>query len=405
MLFSYEAYDAYDTIVHGSVEASDRAQVVEHLRKKDLSPIEIKKISENGGVNNLLSLSVFERISTLDVIALVRDLAVTLKAGLSMTESIDIIIADSENIAMKHLLIRARSDLNNGLPLSKSLEQERKNFPSIFLGMLKAGEYSGQLDKTLGELSNYLSKEYSLTQKVKSAIAYPVILLVASFFVVGILLIFVLPQLARVFATSGVQLPATTQFFMALSGFFSKHYVFDFVLFAGLAWFFTGFRNTETGRKVFYNIFSRIPVARDIIKKVLLIRFSRSFGNLIHSGVSAVESLELSADAIGNHVYKKVILLAAEEVKNGIAISKVFAEHPSLFPAIFTNLMVVGERTGTLGQVLSDFADFYDEDIENKLKGLTSMLEPLLLLFMGLFIGAIAFSILMPIYQLVGKFV
>ena len=402
-LFHYEAYDKDGAITRDDFEARSREEVVEFLNKRSLSPISVKRIGETGGMR-VLSIALFERIAPVDIIFLVRNLATTIKSGLTMVESLDIFIADTEKKILKNVLIRVQSNLKNGKSLPESFADDKKYFPPVFMGMLKAGEYSGQLDRSLDELGRYLTKEYNLVKKVKSALTYPAVLLVASLLVVGLLLIFVLPRLTKIFQTSGVELPLLTKFFIVVSGFLSQHLFFDGIFFAGVVWFFTGFRATDFGRRVFYQIFSHVPVAKDLIKKVLLVRFTRTFGNLIGGGISVVEALELAADAVGNYVYKAVIMEGAEGIKNGISLSETFAKYPALFPKVLTSLLSVGEKTGSLASILINFSDFYEEDVDNKLKDLTALLEPLLLLLMGLFVGAIAFSVLLPIYQLVGKF-
>lgn len=402
-LFNYEAYDKDGAITKGDFEARDKDEVMEYLSKRNLAPISVQKF---GGLSKgkALSTSLFESVTPVDVVFLVRNLAITIKSGLGMVEALDILITDTDKKILKNILINAQSNLKNGQPLSKSFEADKKYFPAVFLGMLRAGEFSGQLDRTFDELGIYLSREYNLIKKIKSALTYPVILFIASLLVVALLLIFVLPRLTKVFQMSGSEIPPITQFFVTLSSFLSHNLIIDTVVFAGIVWFFTGFRKTDLGRKVFYRILSKIPVAKDLVKRVALVRFARNFGNLIGSGISAVEALELSADSVGNHVYRRIILESADEIKNGVSISKTFAKYPDLFPNILTSLMTVGEKTGTLGQILISFSDFYEDDVDNKLKDLTALLEPLLLLFMGLFVGAIALSILLPIYQLVGKF-
>lgn len=402
-LFSYEAYDKEGAIVKADFEAQSTEEVVEFLAKRGLSPISVKRIglADKAGA---LSFSFFESITPVDVVFLVRNLGITMKAGLSMIEALDILIADTDKNILKNVLRTAQSNLKNGQSLSDSFASNKKYFPPAFLGMLKAGEFSGELDKSLEELGKYLTKEYALVRKVKSALTYPVILLIAAFLVVGLLLIFVLPRLTQVFSSSGVELPLITRIFVNMGSFLSQNKILDLIALAGLIWFLTGFRKTEPGKKFFYFIFSHVPVSRELIRRVLLVRFARTFGNLIGSGISIVEALELSAETVNNHMYKKVLMDAEEGVKNGVALSKTLTRYPDLFPNIFTSLIVVGEKTGTLGKVLLEFADFYEEDVDNKLRDLTSLLEPLLLLFMGVFVGAIAFSILLPIYQLVGKF-
>jgi type II secretory pathway component PulF len=177
------------------------------------------------------------------------------------------------------------------------------------------------------------------------------------------------------------------------------------VLFAALVWFFIYFRKTKTGKKFFFFIISHTPVAKELVKKVALVRFTRTLGNLIGSGLSVVDSLEISSQSIDNHSYSRAIDKTIEDIKNGIPISEAISRFPELFPRILISLIVVGERTGALHDILITFSDFYEEEVDNELKELTSVLEPALLLLMGLMIGAIAISIILPIYQLVGHFV
>ena len=272
------------------------------------------------------------------------------------------------------------------------------------MGMLRAGEMSGQLDKTLTELGKYLSKEYNLRAKVKSALMYPIILLTASGGVVALLLMFVLPRLTKAFASSGVKLPFITKVFLGLSDMLVWSYTLDVFLLAFLVWFFAYFRTTRTGKKFLFLIIARMPVASDLIKKIALVRFSRTFGNLVGSGISAVEALELSAQSIGNQAYTHALDAVGADIKNGIPISESLAKFPNLFPRLLVSLVIVGERTGTLSDILGTFSDFYEEEVDNKLKDLTATLEPILLLIMGVLVGSIAFSIILPIYQLVGHF-
>ena len=379
--------------------------MIEYLAKRGLTPVSVEELRGRGEGDGLLALNFFERLTPVDVMFLVRNLATTVKAGLSIVESLDIVIADAEKKMMKRVLQEAQAMIKNGQQLSSAFEAYRDSFPPIFLGMLKAGELSGQLDKTLSELGKYLSKEYALRSKVKSALTYPVILLVASSGVMALLLIFVLPRLTASFAASGVKLPFITQVFLGISKMLTYSFILDFAVLAGVIWFFVYFRTTNLGKKFFSWIISHTPVANELVKKVALVRFARTFGNLIGSGISAIESLELAAQSIGNQRYSIAIKKAIAGVENGLPISEALGKFPDLFPRLLISLIIVGERTGSLDEIMGTFADFYEEEVDNTLKDLTAILEPALLLIMGLLVGAIAVSIILPIYQLVGHFV
>lgn len=403
--YIYEAYNRDKALVRDEYEASSHDEVVEFLIKRNLTPISVKELHGRGEAKGFLSIQFFEKITSVDVMFLVRNMATTIKAGLSIVESLDILIADTEKEVVKKALQEVQATIKNGQPLSKGFEAYRASFPPIFLGMLRAGEISGQLGETLSLLGRYLSKEYSLRNKVKSALMYPVILLVASFAVMTLLLMFVLPRLAKAFLSSGVELPWITKFFIGISHILTWSYTLDLVVLALGTWFFLRFRTTPTGKKFFFWVLARTPVASDLIKRVALVRFARTFGNLVASGLSAVESLELSADSIGNQSYALAINNSIVDVKNGVSISDALSKYPELFPRLLISLIIVGERTGSLHEILNTFADFYEEEVDNKLKDLTSVLEPALLLVMGILVGAIAVSIILPIYQLVGNFV
>ena len=403
--FIYEAYDSEGVVSHGEYEGVTRDEAVEYLVKRDLTPVSVEELRARGEGGGLLALNFFERLSPVDVMFLVRNLATTVKAGLSVVEALDILIADAEKKMMKRVLQEAQAMLKNGQPLSSGFEAYKDSFPPIFMGMLRAGELSGQLGKTLTELGQYLSKEYALRSKVKSALTYPVILLVASGGVMTLLLIFVLPRLTASFAASGVELPFITKVFLGLSKMITWSFTLDFAVLAGLIWFFVYFRTTNLGKRFFFWVIAHTPVANELVKKVALVRFARTFGNLIGSGISAIEALQLSSKSIGNLTYELAIKSAITAVENGSPISEALSKFPHLFPRLLISLIIVGERTGSLHEILGTFADFYEEEVDNTLKDLTSILEPALLLLMGLLVGAIAVSIILPIYQLVGHFV
>lgn len=402
-IYTYQAYNKNNKVINGEYEASSKEEVVEYLTKHSLSPVFIKYINTSKSKN--LSMNLFETISSMDILFLVRNLSTTTKAGLSIIESLDILIADTKKKLMKKILQSVQSMVKNGQSLSFSFNEYRNSFPPIFIGMVKAGEVSGQLDKTLSELAKYLSKEYALRSKVKSALTYPVILLIASTLVVTLMLMFVLPQLTQSFITNGVTLPLITKIFMFISSMLTWSFTLDIFVVLGLIWFFMYFRNTKIGKRFFFFIISHTPVARDLVKKIALVRFARNFGNLIGSGLSVVDSLEISSLSMDNINYNDVIVKIIEDIKGGITISEAFGKYPKLFPNLLISLITVGERTGSLEEILVDFADFYEEEVDNELKELTSVLEPVLLLIMGLMIGSIAVSIILPIYQLIGHFV
>lgn len=403
--YIYEAYDNDNNIVHGEYESPSTGEVVLYLSKHNLAPLSITPNRVVRKRGNIFSLQFFEKVGSVDIVFLVRNLATTTRAGMSIVEALDILIKDTKKKLLKTILEAVQSMIKNGQTLSTGFEAYKDVFPPIFIGMIKAGEISGQLDMSLSELAQYLSKEYTLRNKIKSALTYPVILLVASVLVVVLMLVFVLPRLTKSFTASGVTLPWITKVFLFFSNVLTWSFTLDMLVAVGVVWFFTYFRTTKVGKKLFFSLMSHTPVARDLVKKIALVRFARTFGDLVGSGMSVIDSLSLSAQSINNEGYSAAITGAIQEVENGLPVSEALGKYPELFPNLLVSLIVVGERTGSLKDVLITFSDFYEEEVDNTLKDLTAVLEPILLLIMGLMIGALAISIILPIYQLVGHFV
>lgn len=405
MLFNYEAVDKEGAVIRGEINFRDKATLIEYLAKKDLTPVSVHSQEEASSfVSSVLSVTVFERITALDRILLARNLAAAVKSGIGLLEIINILLADATKSAMKKILTRAKGNIENGKPLWVTFTEFPNFFPPIFAGMVKAGEASGKLDHTLAELSRHLTREYGLTRKIRSALAYPAILLVASFGIVVFLMTFVLPRLSKIFQQSGAELPAITRMVVAASNFITNNLFLLFIAIALSIVFIAYSRKTKFGGKILFKILFRIPLVGELIKKVALVRFARTLGGLISSGMPIIESLELTAGSVANPYYQEIIFQSIERIKSGVPISKTLAENPDFFPRFLTSLVAVGERTGQLDEILKNFADFYDEEIDQVVKDLTSFLEPVLLLLMGLIVGVIALSILLPIYGLVGKF-
>ena len=403
--YKYEAYDKDNKIVNGEYDALSPKEVMDYLVSRSLTGVSIQSIDTVAKNKSILDTEFFEHLSSVDIVFFVRNLATTTKAGLSLVESFDILIKDTKKKLVKKILLGVQSMIKNGQTLSFAFTRYENLFPPIFIGMIKAGEVSGQLDKTLAELARFLSKEYSLRSKVKSALTYPIILLSASAVVVFLMMVLVLPKLTKSFASSGVALPLITKIFLFISNILTYSFILDGFVIVGLIWFFIYFGRTKMGKRFFFYVISHTPVASDLVKKIAVVHFARTFGNLIGSGLSAVESLKISAQSVNNQKYTEAIEKVIEDIKNGIPISVSLAKFPALFPSLFISLMSVGERTGTLEEILVTFSDFYEEEVDNTLKELTAFLEPVLLLIMGLMIGSIALAIILPIYQIVGHFV
>jgi len=403
MRYFFEAINQLGAVTIGEHEAESEAAVIEYLQKRQLIPISIKPATAI--ISRGRSLMMFDRINALDRISLVRNLAVTTKAGLSIMESLAILAQDTTKPLLKNILLQIANNMQNGQPLWQSFQYYKKHFPPFFVGMIRAAETSGKLDATLEELTQYLTGEYNLVRKIKSAMAYPLILLVASCGVIVILIGFVLPRIEETFKRSQVALPIFTKIMLAISHAMRYSILLDSLVIIAIVVAIFLIRRNDAIKEVIAKLLFKLPVVNDLLKKIVLVRFARTLGSLLSSGLLITEALKLAADSVGNIYYRNAILKVNDDIMRGLPLSKALASSGKLFPHFFVSLVTVGEKTGTLENILKTFADFYDEEVDYTLKSLTTFLEPILLLVMGLIIGFIVLSILLPIYQFVGKFI
>ena len=400
MKFVWEAIDAQGQIHKGELDAKDKVQVTDQLTSQRLTPILVK--GENVG-RSLSKITIGGSIGIVEKILLFRHISVMMRAGLGIKDIFDILIRDAEKEAMKNILQQAMSNLERGQALSVTFQRWPKDFPPIVIGLLKAGEISGNLADVLDQLAIQLRKDYELRQKVVGVMIYPAILLSASILLSIFLVTFVLPRIAQAFKSSNIPLPPITQFFISLSDFFSSSIfvpIFTVLGLAGAAFYFI---KVPLGRQMLLNIAWRIPLSRNLIKKITLARFSRTFANLIQAGLPILNALEVTADSVGNEKYKLSILSARPEIQRGAPISDVFRERSDFFPHLLTSMMEVGEKSGNLESMLRTVSEFYEDDADRLLKALITLIEPLMLLIMGLVVGSLALSILLPVYKFVGS--
>lgn len=399
-IFTYTASTKEGKIIKGEIEKATRKDIFDYLHHQGLFPISVKqKPTKSKGW--FLSFRPFEKISIMEKILLTRNLSVMVKAGVSLPEAINILAQDTQNPILKDILSKTKLNLDQGLPLSHTFASYPKHFSKVFLGFIRTGEASGTLDRSLMYLSEQLKKEYKLTSKVKGALAYPIILLVAALAVAIFIVSFILPKLASVFFRAEVKVPWFTRLVLKISSVLGAYPLLTLVYLLILAGLVVYFAKTKRGKNALRNIVSKIPRIADLFKKIDLMRFSRTLGWLIKSGMSVLEALDVSSESVESIQYKKAILGFKEKIKKGASLSIALEKEPELFPRLVSNMVRVGEKTGTYEQALLQIADFYEDETDAALENLVTMIEPILLMLMGLFVASLAFSIIVPIYQLV----
>ena len=398
--FIYTAINDQGEIISGELETINIKAVTDYISRQNLTSISVKpKKDLNNRFANLFSSG----ISQQEKIILTKYLSTMIRSGLSLKEGIETILNDTKKKTFKKVLTEAKFDLEKGQPLSVTFGKYPNFFSNIFIALIKAGESSGTLEKSLDYLGIQLKKDYKLKQKIKGAMAYPLVLIAASVAVIFIMMVFVIPKLTKVFAQSNLELPWTTQLVIKMSSFISgnTYLIICFFIIIGLS--FLHFRKKKKFQNIVSEIFLKIPFVSELYIKIILARFIRTLGTLLSSGINILKALDISAETVGYNKYHKAIKELGKETSRGVSISNSMKKRQDLFPYMLINMVSVGEKTGNLDTILNELAIFYEEEVDNSIKNLVSLIEPLLLLTMGLIVAAIAFSVITPIYQLVGS--
>jgi type II secretory pathway component PulF len=397
-IFKYIASDKAGKVQAGQMEAIDQKTVVDYLKNLNLLVVSVKKKEADQ-----LNISLSRHVSVVDKINLTGNLAIMLKSGVSISEALQIIGDDSSNTYFRQIINDIRFGIENGRSLSQGLAGFKKDFNPVFVSLVKSGETSGQLEETLLQLNLQLKKEYALISKVKSALAYPTILIGGLIFVVVLLMVFVLPRLVSIFASSNLKLPLTTKIIFAVSQFLAYKPYLTIAVFIILIVVLIFLAKQKFMRNALNWVLLRLPISSNLLNQIELVRFARTLGNLLKSGVAIGPALEITADGLNLSSFSRNTQKAKESVLKGVSLANAFKGNND-FPNMLISVMKVGEKTGELDVLLLNLADFYEEQADNTLKSLSSLIEPILLIIVGLGIGGIALSIILPVYQLIGSF-
>lgn len=339
------------------------------------------------------------KVNDKDKVVFVRQFATMIDAGLPLVQCMDILQEQQENANFKRVIRQIKKDVEEGSTLSDAIKKHPKIFDNLFHNLVAAGEIGGILDVILNRLAAYIEKMAKLKKKVKGALTYPVIVVSIAVIVVAVILIWVIPVFSQLFLDAGVKLPGMTLFVMNMSD-FAKRYFHWMIL--GLILLTIGlrkFRQTARGRDFFDRLILRAPVFGVLIRKIAVARFTRTLGTMLSSGVPILDGLEVVAATAGNSIVEKAIRDARLSISEGRPVAEPLAE-TKVFPAMVTQMIAVGEATGALDTMLGKIADFYDEEVDNAVGALTSLLEPMLILFLGVTIGGLLVAMYLPIFQL-----
>jgi len=402
MKFKYVASQSNGKVVEGEFDGQGPAEVLEYLSSKGLRPVSLKTVK---GIESVERGFLGSGINISDKIFLTKYLALMLKVGTDLFKAIDILMSDLEKPAMKSLLSEVRGTLEKGQPFYTTFLKYPKYFSSVFVNLIKAGESSGNLEIVFNDLSNSLQRDQELRRNIKSALTYPMILLVGSVGILILLVSFALPKIATIFTDSVNQIPPFSKVVFAVGLFLNKFiwlFLIVLVFLVVFGWYF--FFKTLSGRKIAERFAYKVPVISKVLKHIALQRFATTLSSLLKSGLPILDSLEITADAVGSEELRASLMRVSREgIAKGLTIGDAFRREEA-FPRVVANLIAISEKAGHTEDILETLASFYESEIESSIKTLVRFLEPALLLGIGLIIGVIALAILVPIYQLVGQF-
>lgn len=402
MNFEYKAKGKDGQIVAGTMEATNLFVLGRALRDQGLSPISSKPVGgrESAG-SRIMNMSFgLGKVSIHDRILFAKNLSGMLEAGLSLYRALSVLEKQSKSKNLQNMFSVLLKTIDQGGSLSDGLAKFPKSFAGLFSAMVKAGEESGNLAKSLMEVSTHLEKTYTLEKKIKGAMMYPAVILCAIGLIGVLMMIFVIPTLAKTFSDLGVALPATTRAVIFISSVISEHTLLFFLsVFAVIFGIISSLRIRKVGIFIDW-LFLRLPGVSLMAKETNIARTCHTIGSLLAAGVSMSKTLSITEEVLQNYYYKKALSYARPEIEKGVALSDFFKKYPHLFSEMSEEMSSVGEETGNLSEMLLSVADFYEKDLDERTKNLSSIIEPVLMIFVGAAVGFFALSIISPLYSI-----
>ncbi len=398
--FNYTAIsDTTKKTTKGTIGAGSEAEVIELLKKQKLRPVSVSAQKSALGSSSLFKS---KKVKSDDLVVFTRQLAAMIGAGVPLLRSLNSLQQHAESAALKDQLVKVIEDVQSGTSFGDALAKHPSTFNDVYVNMVRAGETAGILDEILNRLAVQQEKSSAMKKRIKSAMTYPVVLLVITVIAFFGLMLFVIPQIGDILKDLGgedTELPIITQIMLAISSGMISWWFIVLPAFAGLVFGVLRYIKTPSGRFAFHKLILKVPAINPIIRKVVVARFARTFSALTGAGVSIIESMTVTAHALGNVVYEQAMLDAIDRVKNGEQLSSILDEN-ELYPAIVSQMLAVGEETGQTETVLVKVADFYEDEVDASINSVSSIIEPVMIVLMGGMVGLIAASVMGPIASL-----
>ena len=399
--FSYKAVTPGGAIHTGTMEAKEQRFVIEQLHRQRYVVLEISQTGRlsKTGLKGLLGAGLKKKIKLRDIVLFSRQLSTMINAGVPIVQGLNIIIDQLRNPAFKNVITSIRDDIETGISIADAMSKHPHVFSELYVSMIKAGELGGILDVILERLSGYLEATQNLRGKIRSALMYPAVIALVAAGIGTFLLIVIIPKFEVIFSSVGADLPFLTRLLIGLSKLLKKYIFFIFIVLVVFVLLLRRYYKTEAGSMKIDHLLLRLPVIGPLLRKVAIAKFSRTLGTLIKSGVPILQGLETVAKTSGNRVIEKAVLTARESIREGERIAPPL-KVSNVFPPMVIQMISVGEETGNLDTMLAKIADFYDQEVDAAVIGLTSLIEPVIIVLMGIIIGVFVIAMYLPLFQM-----
>jgi len=401
MKFHFQAKNSEGEVREGKIEAVSRNEAAMSLQEKGLIPLALEK--EDQSMAFLRDIErIWNGVSQQEMAVFYRQFATLIDAKVTIVVALKAIEEQTENRFLGSVLIEIIEDVEDGMPLSESMARHKDVFSALSINMIRAGEISGNLQKSITFIADNTERNYQLNSKIKSALMYPGFVVSAAIIIGFIVFTVVLPKLTKIFGDMNVEIPWYTKLIMETGNFMQSFWWAVLMVMLGAVVGAFYYLKTDAGSEEFDHIKLNLPILKRLFKFIYISRFSENLGVLLAGGIPIVKALMIVGDVVDNSVYRRIILRAAEEVKTGGTMSTVFARYEE-FPPILSKMIKVGEETGKISEVLKNISAFYDQEIDRMAKNMTALIEPVLIVFLGLGVAVLVFAILMPIYSITNQ--
>ena len=398
MLFRYTGIDQAGVAREGTIDALNIDVAIRSLQRRGYTVSTINPINKSGSILNL-EITWFEFVSNKEIVIFSRQIATLFEAQVSALRIFRLLAAESENKLLQRTLTQIADDLQGGSSISKALAQHSTIFSPFYVSMVRAGEEAGTLDQSFTFLADYLDRTYEVVSKARNALIYPIFVIVTFFVVMGLMLTLVIPRVSEIILSSGGDIPIYTKIVIGLSEFVSNNIGFILLFIAIVGFVLWRFQKTEIGARAIDEFKLSIPYIGSLYQKLFLSRISDNLSTMLSSGISMVQALEVTAEVVDNRVYKELMIYTIEEVKGGRSVSDALSEYEEI-PGVMTQMIKVGEETGNLDSILKTLAKFYRREVNNAVDTLINLIEPAMIVLLGLGVGILLAAVLLPIYNI-----